>query len=45
MPQVVDNLEQGFDFLISRTKNDNIEFSILQGYQSLIISPTGQPPA
>lgn len=45
MPQVADDLEQSFDFLISRTKADHIQFRILQGYQSLIISPTRQPPA
>lgn len=39
MPQVADDLKRSFDFLISRTKNDNIEFRILQGYQSVILQP------
>ena len=42
MPLVADDLERSFDFLISRTKADHIQFRILQGYQSLIIRPYGQ---
>ena len=38
LPWVADDLKQSFDFLIFRTKNDEIKFQILQGYQSLIWS-------
>ena len=36
LPWVTDDLKQSFDFLISRTKTDQIKFQILQGYQSVI---------
>ena len=43
LPWLVDDLQQSFDFLIGRTQADQIQFHILQGYQSLIIRPSGLP--
>ena len=43
LPWLVDDLQQSFDFLLGRTQADQIQFRILQGYQSLIIRPSGLP--
>lgn len=43
LPLLGDDLQQSFDFLIGRTQADQIQFHILQGYQSLIIRPSGLP--
>ncbi|MBS1613052.1 MAG: MBL fold metallo-hydrolase, partial [Bacteroidetes bacterium] len=37
LPTVVDNVKLGFDYIIERTKQDGIQFRIMQGGDSVLL--------
>nr|WP_234813402.1 hypothetical protein [Bacillus mycoides] len=41
MPKYAENVKNGFDFIIQRTKADKIDFQILQGFQSIYFKKGG----
>lgn len=37
MPEIMDDIPKSFDFLIDKTKADNLEFKILQSGKSIVL--------